>query len=282
MLQLYVVPEVGPGQVLCAERQLPAPQPSSQQEASRSQPQHQQQQQLLQAPHLSPPAASSSSGPGSEIPAAAATAVDGPDKQRETVASSSRTATVPVTSKSSQSSRSWQGSDVDEVLLFNAAERDLAEVADAIAAAAGPLQDAELAALLADVTADIGAGSPAGYAAAGTAGTASEAAAAGNWSSELGDTAADHDRVLAMQTHEIDSSTSAADMQQQHQEYQQAAQAPPAAAMTAAADSDAAAAAAAAAGIRLPQTLPAARSWMDTRSTGMVGGAADVSAGMAV
>jgi len=276
VLQLYVVPQAGPGQVLCAERQLPAPHPSSQQDALRSQSQHEQE--LLQGPHLSPQAASNSSGPGPESPAATATAVAGTDKQRGTVASSSHTATVPVASKSSQSSRSWQGSDadVDEALLFNAAERDLAEVADAIAAAAGPLQDAELTALLADATADIGS-SLAGYTAAGTA-AASESA--GNWSSELGDTAA-ADGVLRMQTQANDSSTTAADVQQQRQEYQQAAWAPPAATMKAAAAPDASPVAAAAAGFRLPQTLPAARSWMDARSTGMVGAAAG-SAGTAV
>lgn len=134
VLQLYVVPQIGPAQVLKAQHK-PPPTPLHS-------PQHTQQ----------PPGTLLDSYPA---PAAAAGAED-------TAGAAAAAELAPATTEgarpdqppgraASSSSASQQG-DADDALLLNIAERDLAEVAQAIAAAAGSNLDAELASLLAGAT----------------------------------------------------------------------------------------------------------------------------------
>ena len=159
----------------------------------------------------------------------------------------------------------------EEALLLNIAERDLAEVADAIAAAAGPVHDAELAALLAEVAAGLPAptaaqlagDSPAVAAAAAAVGLSAAAAAAAAPDSQEGFAPAE----LRSQARDDTSDPTAHSPQQQQQQQQPGDLAGVGHTLEAAggaAGPDLDGSAAAGTSFRLPQTLPAARSWMDT------------------
>jgi hypothetical protein len=153
------------------------------------------------------------------------------------------TAAVHASTSSSQ-----QQEELEDALLLNIAERDLADVASAIAAAAGPCLDAELSQLLAGATAQYAAPAASmshGVAAAGGSETVAAAAAAAAVPS-TGTGWAQHSSSQQAGTGNI--AQDAADV---------STVAPAAAAATATAGSVA---------FKLPQTLPVARRWREPDS----------------
>lgn len=220
VVQLLAVPEAGPTLVLRAERRMP-------------QQQHQD---------------------SSEAPAAAAADAEEQDDAAGAAAGMLPSPRQQPQQQPSPCSVAAPDSDAgeDEELLLNLAQRDLAEVAKAIAAAAGPLHDdAELSALLADLQVSLRDSLPAGTDdAGGTQHCGPSAAAAPAVASSSNSMLEACNRLL-----------------QQQKQAEGAASAAPAD------DEGAGAAAAGAAGFKLPRTLPGLRSWMDP--------AAAVAAGLA-
>jgi hypothetical protein len=259
VLHLYMVPQIGPAQVLKAQHKPPPPVDS---------PKQQPRQEPTAIAYAAMAGRHSMEGAGSS----AAERLSKPvqyvsgikrvqqeqQQQHNSCADSSPRAPGAGASSSSgggghassTSSSVRRQDDADEALLLNIAERDLAEVAHAIAAAAGPTLDAELAALLAGASASAAA-IAAGAAHWGVGGT-STAEAAGE-SGPVGDVAVSS--------------------QQQEQQQQQVGEAegragtwePAAGTGASAAVLGAAGGAEADAvgdgGLRLPRTLPGVRSW---------------------
>jgi hypothetical protein len=216
VLRLYVVPAIGPAQVLHAVRKLKLPSSST-----HSTSQHETVPvTALPATHLAPYDAAAASH-SREMPGQHSAAAE----------------------HASPTSSSSQHEDVDDALLLNIAERDLADVATAIAAAAGPCLDAELSQLLAGASARYAA--PAAGASHGVAAASGSEAAAPAAEPSTGASSAQHssgqqaDTGADFEPYAADASTGA-----------------PAAA----------AAAAGGAAFRLPQTLPVARRWQEPHS----------------
>lgn len=256
VLRLYVVPQVGPAQVVSAERRLTSPARSSSSPARPAAPQA-----AVQSGVAGPTAAAdtghtSSAASAALPPAAHAAAVPGDGRNAAAYVHSSEGG-----SSSSSSSRRKR-EEADEALLLNIAERDLAEVANAIAAAAGPGLDAELAALLSGMTeAGVTTAAPAawqredGSGAGAAPAPAAAVAAAGPESAD----------VPAADTTSMHAGSS--DQQERGQQPGGAQAAvlnsctQPADAASASQMDAAAGAAASSSGLRLPQTLPGVRSW---------------------
>lgn len=211
---MYVVPAIGPAQVLHAMRKVRLPSGSTHSTA-----QHEiVPVTALPATHLVPSRAAAASL--AHIPGQHSAAAE-----------------------RASSTSSQHQEELEDALLLNIAERDLADVASAIAAAAGPCLDAELSQLLAGASARYAApaaGASHGVAAAGGVEAAAAAAAA---------------------------VPSTGTKLSQHSSGQQAGTGN---AEPEAADVSTGAPAAAAAGsvaFRLPQTLPVARRWREPDST---------------
>lgn len=256
VLRLYVVPQVGPAQVVSAERRLTSPARSSSSPARPAAPQAAVQRGVA-GPTATADAGHTSSAASAALPPAAhAAAVPGDGRNAAAYVHSSEGG-----SSSSSSSRRKR-EEADEALLLNIAERDLAEVANAIAAAAGPGLDAELAALLSGMTeAGVTTAAPAawqredGSGAGAAPAPAAAVAAAGPESADVpaADTTSMHAGSSDQQEREQQPGGAQAAVLNSCTQPADAASASQMDAAAGAADSSS--------GLRLPQTLPGVRSW---------------------
>lgn len=262
VLRLYVVPQVGPAQVVSAERRLTSPARSSSSPARPAAPQAAVQRGVA-GPTAAADAGHTSSAASAALPPAAhAAAVPGDGRSAQEGQQAAAYVHSSDGGSSSSSSSRRKREEADEALLLNIAERDLAEVANAIAAAAGPGLDAELAALLSGMTeAGVTTAAPAawqredGSGAGAAPAPAAAVAAAGPESAD----------VPAADTTSMHAGSS--DQQERGQQPGGAQAAvlnsctQPADAASASQMDAAAGAAASSSGLRLPQTLPGVRSW---------------------